>query len=134
MNMRADWPNLKSDWFSGKNFASAAPMGPYFVPTAELEDWRAVRLQLAVNGESRQDSAAGAMTFDYGELIEFVSGNVALETGDIIAGGTPSGVGFADGRFLEDGDIVEARATHLGAQRSVVVAGGPDANQVRRQP
>ncbi|MEN3279466.1 MAG: hypothetical protein V7607_606 [Solirubrobacteraceae bacterium] len=134
LNVRTDWPNLKTDWFSGKNFASAAPMGPYFVPASELGDWRAVRLQLAVNGEVRQDALAGAMTFDYGELIEFVSGNVPLETGDIIAGGTPAGVGFGDGRFLNDGDVVEARATYLGAQRSIVVTGGPDTSQAGRQP
>jgi 2,4-diketo-3-deoxy-L-fuconate hydrolase len=125
LNIRKDWPNLKSDWFSGKNFASAAPMGPFFVPAADLPDWRSVRLELSVNGEGRQSAPAGDMTFDYGELIEFVSGNVPLQTGDIVAGGTPSGVGFADGRFLEDGDVVEARATHLGGQRSLVVASQP---------
>ncbi|WCB95276.1 hypothetical protein DSM104299_04019 [Baekduia alba] len=129
--MRADWPFLKTDWFSGKNFETAAPLGPFLLPAAAVPDWRALRLRLWVNGELRQNDRAGEMTFGIEEQIAFASRQVPLRPGDVIATGTPAGSGFRDGRYLQPGDVVEAGGDGLGAQRTAVRAEAPAALAAR---
>ncbi len=119
---RPDWPTLRTDWFTGKSHDTFAPMGPYLVPAAFVPDYRAVQLTLKVNGETKQDDPAGEMVFSAEEQIEHASAQLALHPGDIISTGTPEGVGHGKGTYLNVGDIVEAEAAGLGAQRCQVVA------------
>ncbi|MFB3101831.1 MAG: fumarylacetoacetate hydrolase family protein, partial [Alphaproteobacteria bacterium] len=119
---RPDWPTLRTDWFTGKSHDTFAPMGPYLVPAAFVPNYRAVQLTLKVNGETKQDDPAGEMVFSAEEQIEHASAQLALHPGDIISTGTPEGVGHGKGTYLNVGDIVEAEAAGLGAQRCQVVA------------
>ena len=119
---RPDWPTLRTDWFTGKSHDTFAPMGPYFVPKAFVPDYRTIQLTLKVNGETKQNDPAGEMVFSAEEQIEHASAQLALHPGDIISTGTPEGVGHGKGTYLNAGDIVEAEAAGLGAQRCHVVA------------
>ena len=119
---RPDWPTLRTDWFTGKSHDTFAPMGPYFVPAAFVPDYRTVQLTLKVNGETKQDDPAGEMVFSAEEQIEHASAQLTLHPGDIISTGTPEGVGLGQGTYLNAGDIDEAEAAGLGAQRCRVVA------------
>ena len=119
---RPDWPTLRTDWFTGKSHDTFAPMGPYFVPKAFVPDYRTIQLTLKVNGETKQNDPAGEMVFSAEEQIEHASAQIALHPGDIISTGTPEGVGHGKGTYLKAGDIVEAEAAGLGAQRCQVIA------------
>ncbi|HCP00952.1 MAG: 5-carboxymethyl-2-hydroxymuconate delta-isomerase [Alphaproteobacteria bacterium] len=121
-NMREDWPTLRTDWFGGKSHDTFAPMGPYFVPSAFVPDYRDLRLTLKVSGETKQDGVAGEMVFSVEEQVEHCSTLVTLDPGDIISTGTPEGVGHAAGTYLKAGDVVETEVEGLGAQRNNVVA------------
>lgn len=120
--LRDDRPALRSDWLGGKNHDSFAPIGPLFVPRAFVPNHMNLRLTLSVNGETMQDGNTGEMIFSPEEQIEYCSHLMTLEPGDIFATGTPSGVGTAKGKFLKEGDIVEAEVEGLGRQRNRVVA------------
>ena len=104
------------DWFSGKAIDRSTPMGPEVVPIAEvrhaLEDG-SMRVVTKVNGEVRQDAAISDMIFDIPTLISFVSSRVTLSPGDVIATGTPPGVGAGTGRFISSGDVVRVEITGL---------------------
>ncbi|HTE17110.1 MAG TPA: fumarylacetoacetate hydrolase family protein [Armatimonadota bacterium] len=110
------------DWLVGKWFDSAAPCGPWLVTRDEIEDLHALRLQTRVNGETRQDASTGEMIFTVPEIIAFISQVVTLEPGDLIATGTPGGVGSARGVFLKPGDTVEVEIERLGTLVSPLVA------------
>ena len=110
------------DWLNGKWFDSFAPMGPCAVPLADTPGWDQLRLMTRVNGETVQDIMTGEMTFSVPRLIEFISGMVTLEPGDIIATGTPAGVGMARGVALKPGDTVEVEISGIGTLASPVVA------------
>ncbi|NLS78343.1 MAG: fumarylacetoacetate hydrolase family protein, partial [Chloroflexi bacterium] len=77
-------------------------------------DPQSLAMQLKVNGEVRQDASTGLMIFTVAELIAFISQFMTLEPGDIIATGTPSGVGAGRGVFLKPGDVIEATIAKLG--------------------
>jgi 2-keto-4-pentenoate hydratase/2-oxohepta-3-ene-1,7-dioic acid hydratase in catechol pathway len=111
-----------SQWVRGKSLDTFAPMGPYFTTADAVADWRALRLQTWVNGETRQDELCGDMIFGVEELISFVSQDLTLEPGDIILTGTPSGVGagFTPPRWLHPGDTVEVEISGLGRLTSPV--------------
>jgi 2-keto-4-pentenoate hydratase/2-oxohepta-3-ene-1,7-dioic acid hydratase in catechol pathway len=113
-----------SQWVRGKSLDTFAPMGPYFTTADAVDDWRALRLQTWVNGESRQNELCGDMIFGVEELVSFVSQDLTLEPGDVILTGTPSGVGagFTPPRWLHPGDIVEVEISGLGRLTSPVVA------------
>src|SRR3546814_1643833 len=98
-------------------------MGPYVVHQSAIGDPHALAIQLDVNGERRQDSSTGDMLFRIDEIIAQLSRGMTLESGDIIATGTPSGVGLGlqPPRFLKPGDLVEARIESLGSLRNLVV-------------
>jgi 2-keto-4-pentenoate hydratase/2-oxohepta-3-ene-1,7-dioic acid hydratase in catechol pathway len=102
------------DWLNGKWFDSFAAMGPYLVTSDEVGDPQQLKMRLTVNGETRQDATTGMMVFDVAELVAFASGFMTLEPGDIIATGTPSGVGKARGIFLKPGDVVAGYIEKLG--------------------
>lgn len=118
---RADRPNLRSDWMSGKSYDTFLPVGPWFVPSAFVPDYRAMQLQLWVNGELHQDGYARDMIFSTEEQIAYLSEMMTLEPGDLVVTGTPAGVGQGKGVYLKPGDVVEAEISHLGRQRNRVV-------------
>lgn len=113
------------DWLAGKWFDSFAAMGPSIVTADEIEDPHNLSLALSVNGESRQRASTGQMIFDCYESVSFFSQLTTLEPGDIIATGTPAGVGATSGRYLKPGDVIEATIDGLGTLRNRV--GGAEA-------
>ncbi len=110
------------DWLLGKWFDSAAPCGPWLVTKDEIPDPHALHLRTRVNGETRQDDTTGEMIFTVPENLAFISRVLTLEPGDLIATGTPSGVGNARGLYLEPGDVVEVEIEGIGVLRNAVVA------------
>lgn len=117
---REDRPNIRSDWLGGKSYDTFFPVGPMFLPAAFVPDYRDIRLRLWVNGEAHQDGTARDMIFSLEEQIEYLSDMLTLESGDLIATGTPAGVGQGKGAFLSPGDVVEAECSHMGRQRNNV--------------
>jgi 2-keto-4-pentenoate hydratase/2-oxohepta-3-ene-1,7-dioic acid hydratase in catechol pathway len=110
------------NWLHGKNMDSSAPIGPYLVTRDEIPNPYPLRLTLRVNGEVRQDNTTNDMIFKIPEIIEFVSQGITLKPGDIIATGTPGGVGLASGRFLKHGDVVEAEIERIGRLINTVIS------------
>jgi 2-keto-4-pentenoate hydratase/2-oxohepta-3-ene-1,7-dioic acid hydratase in catechol pathway len=107
-------------WLLGKSFDTHCPMGPYAVTADEIEDVTALELETRVNGERRQWAPLKDLIFDIPELIATVSRGTTLLPGDLIATGTPAGVGlgFDPPRFLSSGDVVEVTVTGLGTLRN----------------
>jgi len=103
-------------WLLGKSFDTFCPMGPWIVTADEL-DGRATRVRGWVNGELRQDGSTSDMIFDLPALIESCSRGITLKPGDIIATGTPSGVGmgFTPPKWLKAGDVVRVEIDGIGA-------------------
>jgi len=110
------------DWYHGKVRDTFAPMGPYLTLKDEVKDPQNLRITLRVNGETMQDSRTGDMVFTVPEIIEFISCMITLEPGDVIATGTPAGIGAVRGRFLKPGDVVEAEVESVGTLRNPVRA------------
>jgi 2-keto-4-pentenoate hydratase/2-oxohepta-3-ene-1,7-dioic acid hydratase in catechol pathway len=110
------------DWLMGKWYDTGAPCGPCLVTREEIEDPHSLRIRTWVNGDLRQDSSTAEMIFSIPELIAFISRYLTLEPGDLIATGTPHGVGKASGRFLKPGDSVEIEIERIGTLRSTIVA------------
>jgi 2-keto-4-pentenoate hydratase/2-oxohepta-3-ene-1,7-dioic acid hydratase in catechol pathway len=108
------------DWLNGKWFDSFAPMGPYLVTPDEVGDPQALDLRLWVNGKLRQDADTGQMVYTVAELIQWITEFVTLEPGDVIATGTPSGVGNTTGTYLQPGDVIEAEIAKIGRLRNTV--------------
>jgi acylpyruvate hydrolase len=101
-------------WTSGKAIDTFAPCGPALVTLEEIDDLRALRLSTKVNGELLQQGTSANLIFGPAEVVAWLSRTITLLPGDIIATGTPAGVGAAQGRFLRDGDIVEVEIDGLG--------------------
>ncbi len=121
LNVRSDFP-FKFDWFQGKCFDGFAPIGPWIVPAHLIPDPQNVHMTLAVNGQVMQDDTTAAMIFTLREQIEYLSSILTLEPGDVIATGTPTGVGMGRGIFLKPGDVMEARIASIGLLRNPVAA------------
>ena len=111
-------------WIKGKSAPNFGPLGPWLVTPDETGDPQNLGLSLSVNGETVQDSSTADMIFSVAEIISYMSGFMRLMPGDIIATGTPEGVGLGltPPRFLSAGDIVELSVEGLGTQRQTVVA------------
>jgi len=103
-------------WFRGKSFDTFAPFGPALVTPDEVGDPQDLPLTCLVNGQVRQNSSTGKMVHPVASLIEYVSRGLTLQPGDVIATGTPSGVGvfFKPPRLLNRGDVVELEVKKLG--------------------
>jgi 2-keto-4-pentenoate hydratase/2-oxohepta-3-ene-1,7-dioic acid hydratase in catechol pathway len=103
-------------YFKGKGLDGSCPMGPCIVTADEIGDPGTLAISLTVNGETRQSSTTAAMIFDIPTLIASLSAGMTLEPGDILATGTPSGVGYAmdPPRFLTDGDVVVCTIENIG--------------------
>jgi 2-keto-4-pentenoate hydratase/2-oxohepta-3-ene-1,7-dioic acid hydratase in catechol pathway len=102
-------------------------MGPAIVTTDEIPDPHSLRIRLRLNGEVMQDSSTAQLIFGVDQLIAFLSETVTLEPGDVIATGTPSGVGFARTPpvYLKPGDIMEVEVEGLGILSNPVLADDP---------
>jgi 2-keto-4-pentenoate hydratase/2-oxohepta-3-ene-1,7-dioic acid hydratase in catechol pathway len=102
-------------WTSGKAIDTFAPCGPALVTLDEIDDLGALGLRTRVNGEVLQEGTTANLIFGPAEVVAWLSRTITLLPGDIIATGTPAGVGAAQGRFLRDGDKVEVEVDGLGA-------------------
>ena len=101
------------DLFCGKAFDNSGPVGPWFVP-ADFVNPDDLNLKLWVNDELKQDSNTRYMIWSIAELMEEVTRHMAIEPGDMLFTGTPSGVGFASKTFLNPGDVIRATINGLG--------------------
>lgn len=111
-------------WIYSKGQDTYAPFGPCIVTADEIADPQALDLSLSVNGQTKQDSNTRHMLFKVNELIADISAGITLEPGDIIATGTPEGVGAGRSpqEWLWPGDVIEGRVQHIGSLRHPVVA------------
>ena len=116
-----DLQGKHKQWLLGKGIDGFCPMGPWIVTADEL-DPQAMRVTCTVNGEKRQDAVTADLIFDIPTLIETISLSMALLPGDVIATGTPEGVGigFKPPRFLRDGDVVECAIEGIGRIRNTL--------------
>jgi len=110
------------DWLHGKWADGFCPLGPWLVTADEIPDPQGLDLELTVNGQVRQQSNTRQMIFTAFELVSFISHVMTLVPGDVIATGTPSGVGAADGRFLQGGDVVTCRIERIGELTNTLAA------------
>jgi 2-keto-4-pentenoate hydratase/2-oxohepta-3-ene-1,7-dioic acid hydratase in catechol pathway len=118
-----DVQSRMKQWFVGKSFDSFCPMGPYAV-TADEIDLSDTMLRTWVNGELRQEANTRDLIFDVPTIIETISAGVTLKPGDIIATGTPAGVGigFKPPKYLRDGDVVTIEISGIGKLENPVRA------------
>jgi 2-keto-4-pentenoate hydratase/2-oxohepta-3-ene-1,7-dioic acid hydratase in catechol pathway len=122
LQIRADRPALRSDWLGGKSHDNFAPMGPFLVPRAFVADHMNLFIRLSVNGEIKQDGNTSQFIFTPKEQIEYASGILSLEPGDIFSCGTCGGVGQGANIFLKAGDVMETEIEGLGKMRNRFVA------------
>lgn len=117
-----DFQFADGQWVRGKSCDTFAPMGEFIATKDEIADPHELRIQFRLNGETLQDSNTDQLIFKIPELIEFLSKSMTLEPGDIIATGTPLGVGFARKPpiYLKDGDVCEVEIEGLGTLRNPV--------------
>jgi 2,4-diketo-3-deoxy-L-fuconate hydrolase len=128
---RSDYP-FKFDWFRGKSFDTFGPLGPWIVPSRIVGDPQKLALRLAVNEQVMQDGSTGAMIFSVAEQIAYLSSILTLAPGDVIATGTPDGVGLGRGTFLKPGDVVAASVERIGTLRNPVIASQASARTAER--
>jgi 2-keto-4-pentenoate hydratase/2-oxohepta-3-ene-1,7-dioic acid hydratase in catechol pathway len=108
------------DWFAAKSGEGSLPLGPGLTPAFLVPDPQDLRLRLWVNGELQQDESTADMVCSVAELIAAASETVTLEPGDVIATGTPSGVGAGRGLYLRGGDVVRVTIDGLGTLENTV--------------
>ncbi|MGI8555076.1 MAG: fumarylacetoacetate hydrolase family protein [Pyrinomonadaceae bacterium] len=111
-----DFQFADGQWQRGKSCDTFAPMGEFIATTDEIKDPHNLNIQFRLNGETLQNSNTRELIFKIPELVEFLSESITLEPGDIIATGTPLGVGFArkPSVFMKDGDVAEVEIEGLG--------------------
>lgn len=115
---RADWPVFKMDWVSAKSWDQSSPVGPYIVPAQFVDDPHNLDITLDVNGEMHQKGNTRDMVFRIEEQIAYLSNFVTLQPGDVIATGTPAGVGRTKNIYLKSGDVVTATIEGVGSIRN----------------
>ncbi|MBX9776145.1 MAG: fumarylacetoacetate hydrolase family protein [Xanthobacteraceae bacterium] len=123
LTRRSDYP-FKFDWFRGKSFDTFGPLGPWLVPASVVGDPQRLAMRLSVNDEVKQDDSTAAMIFSVAEQIAYLSEIVSLQPGDVIATGTPKGVGMGTDTYLKHGDIVVASIDRIGTLRNPVIDAG----------
>jgi len=121
LNVRGDYP-FKFDWFQGKCHDTFAPFGPCIVPAWSIADPQTVEMRLTVNGKEMQKDSTRNMIWTLREQIAYLSTIVTLEPGDVIATGTPTGVGMGRGIYLKVGDVVSATIDGIGTLTNTVIA------------
>ena len=118
-----DWQLRTPTWTIGKSFDTHGPLGPWLTTADEVSDPHGLGIRTFVNGELRQSSNTKELIFDCFALVEHLSTAFTLEVGDVVATGTPSGVGIArkPPRMLAVGDVVRVEIDGLGNLRNEVV-------------
>jgi 2,4-diketo-3-deoxy-L-fuconate hydrolase len=112
-----------TDFLMTKNRPTFFPTGPYIVPREFVPDYRALRIELKVNGQTMQDEGVDDIIYGVEELIAYASTVVTLQAGDLLLTGSPAGnAGYYDDRWLVAGDVMEGSITGLGTQRNRCVA------------
>ena len=109
------------DWIGQKCFADAAPMGPWLTPAAAVQTPEDLAIRLSVNGVIKQQSNTSRMVHSIREQITYLSRHVELQPGDVIATGTPAGVGMPKGEFLKAGDEVVVEIAGLGRLKNRMI-------------
>ena len=120
-----DLQGAEPQWIRGKGTQPTfAPLGPVFLDAASAPPIGEMHIRTRVNGELRQDASCSLMLTPVPELIEYISANITLEPGDVIATGTPSGVGLGmdPPTYLEDGDSVSVEINAIGVLTNPIVA------------
>ncbi len=102
-------------WFRSKSFDTFCPFGPFLVPTDAVENYNNLDLEVTVNGEQRQKASTSEMIFKVEEIVAYISKFCTLQPGDVIATGTPAGVGE-----LNAGDSVECKISEIGSLKNRV--------------
>ena len=122
-----DVQNASTQWFKGKTLDDTCPLGPWLVSADEIADPQRLDVSLRVNGETKQHASTAVMIFSIARIIAELSKGLTLEPGDVIATGTPEGVGFARNppEFLKDGDVVEVEVSQVGVLRNKVAISVP---------
>lgn len=115
-----DWDRF-FDWLNGKWSDGFAPMGPCAVPVADAGDPDNLEITLRLNGEVKQHASTAEMIFNVAEIVAYISHICTLETGDVIACGTPAGVGKHQDIRLKDGDLLEVEIPPIGVLRTPVI-------------
>jgi 2-keto-4-pentenoate hydratase/2-oxohepta-3-ene-1,7-dioic acid hydratase in catechol pathway len=117
-----DWQNRHMQWHMGKSFDTFCPMGPWLV-SADALDATNTHVRCWVNGEERQNASTKDLIFDIPTLIETLSAGITLYPGDVIATGTPAGVGigFTPPKYLQKGDVVRVAIDGIGEIQNPVV-------------
>jgi len=116
-----DWQQRTPTYTLGKSFDTHGPIGPWLTTDDEIANPLALEMVLTVNGEERQRSSTGDMIYNIYDQIAYLSTVMTLEPGDILATGTPAGVGIATGQFLKAGDVVRVAIGGLGAIENTVI-------------
>ena len=117
-----DWQMRSPTFTLGKSFDTHGPIGPWITTADEVADPQALMLHASVNGEERQRGSTGDMIYRITEQIAYLTTVMTLQPGDLLATGTPAGVGVATRRFLKDGDIVRVEVDGLGYIENKVAA------------
>ncbi len=122
-----DLQNSDGQWIRGKSLDGLCPMGPCIVTTDELGAAANLEMYTKVNGVTKQKSTTANLLFGVPEIVSYLSKSFTLEPGDVIATGTPSGVGFARDppEFLKPGDEMELYVEGIGTLRNKIVAKNP---------
>jgi len=119
-----DFQFSDGQWQRGKSCDTFAPMGKFIATTDEIPDPHNLQIQFRLNGETMQNSNTKELIFKIPELIEFLSASITLEPGDVVATGTPPGVGFARKPpiFMKNGDVAEVEIEGLGVLSNPIAA------------
>jgi 2-keto-4-pentenoate hydratase/2-oxohepta-3-ene-1,7-dioic acid hydratase in catechol pathway len=121
--MKREGSSFVMDWVGQKCFEDAAPMGPWLTPAAYVADPNDIDIKLWINGVLKQNSNTGRMVHSIAEQIAYLSRHITLQAGDVIATGTPAGVGMPRGEFLNPGDEVRIAIAGCGELVNTMVAG-----------
>ena len=117
-----DWQRHTHQWIPGKNFPLTGPLGPFMATSKDIPDVNQLTMESRLNGEVMQHASVADLIYTLPGIIEYLSGFTTLSPGDVIATGTPGGVG--DRReppvYMKAGDVIEVEITGLGTLRNVV--------------
>jgi 2-keto-4-pentenoate hydratase/2-oxohepta-3-ene-1,7-dioic acid hydratase in catechol pathway len=117
-----DWQMRSPTYTLGKSFDTHGPIGPWITTDDEIADPHALTICLTVNGAERQRGSTSDMLYNIYEQIAYLTTVMTLEPGDLLATGTPAGVGIARNSFLMPGDRIRVEIEHLGAIDNLVRA------------
>ena len=121
--MKREGTPFGMDWIGQKCFEDAAPMGPWLTPAAYVADPNNMPIKLWVNGVLKQNSNTSGLVHNIAEQIAYLSRHFTLHPGDVIATGTPAGVGVPRGEFLKAGDEVRIEVGSCGVLTNKMIAG-----------